>query len=145
MSVCQASNKPAPVTVWDKKFRPALIAGVGLVFLQQVTGQPSVLYYAATIFKEAGLADVAIVGMAAFKLIMTLFTVFTVDKYGRKFLLYIGISLMLLSLIALSIAFKFTPSESDDDGDDDGSKKLSATQIVILIALFTYIGEHAPM
>lgn len=103
------------------------------------------LYYAATIFKEAGLADVAIVGMAAFKLIMTLFTVFTVDKYGRKFLLYIGISLMLLSLIALSIAFKFTPSESDDDSDDDGSKKLSATQIVILIALFTYIGEHAPM
>lgn len=130
------------MTVWDPQFRPALYAGVGLVFLQQVTGQPSVLYYAATIFKDAGLSDVATVGMATFKLIMTLATVFTVDKYGRKLLLYIGISVMLASLCALTIAFQFDKS-SDDDGDDDNdSKNISTTQVFILVALFTYIGGY---
>jgi hypothetical protein len=69
-------TNPAP-PVYSKRFRPALIAGVGLVFLQQVTGQPSVLYYAASIFKDAGLASVATVGVAAFKLIMTMVAVFT--------------------------------------------------------------------
>lgn len=32
----------------------ALIIGVGLVFFQQITGQPSVLYYTVSIFKSAG-------------------------------------------------------------------------------------------
>jgi hypothetical protein len=33
--------------------RRALIAGLGLVLLQQVTGQPSVLYYQESIFRDA--------------------------------------------------------------------------------------------
>lgn len=127
-------------SVWNKKYKAALLAGVGLVFLQQVTGQPSVLYYAASIFDDAGLADAATVGMAAFKLMMTMAAVFTVDRFGRKILLYVGISVMLVALVALSIAFSFVPT-SDDDGDDD-SDSISGTQVVILIALFTYIGGY---
>lgn len=71
------NNQESAPPVYSKRFRPALIAGVGLVFLQQVTGQPSVLYYAASIFKDAGLASVATVGVAAFKLVMTMIAVFT--------------------------------------------------------------------
>jgi MFS family permease len=131
------TEKPS---VWNMKYKSALLAGVGLVFLQQVTGQPSVLYYAATIFDDAGLAGVATVGMAAFKLVMTMTAVFTVDKFGRKILLYTGISVMLVALVALSIAFSFAPASSDDDTDDD--KSVSGVQIAILIALFTYIGGY---
>jgi hypothetical protein len=36
------------------RYRRPLAAGLSLMVLQQVTGQPSVLYYAATIFKAAG-------------------------------------------------------------------------------------------
>eukprot|EP01035_Chromulina_nebulosa_P017396 gene17396-22945_t len=86
---------------------PALVAGVGLVFLQQVTGQPSVLYYADSIFEDVGLDMAASIGVSVFKLFATLFATFTVDKYGRKLLLYIGCSLMLLALFILSIAFLF--------------------------------------
>jgi MFS family permease len=107
-----------------------LIAGIGLVFLQQITGQPSVLYYAAGIFDEAGLAAVATVGVAAFKLIMTMVAVFTVDKFGRKLLLYVGTGIMLISLVALSIAFKFAP-ETDDDNDDD-KKSLNSVQVCVV-------------
>lgn len=124
-------------SVWAKRFRPALIAGVGLVFLQQVTGQPSVLYYAATIFEQAGLADVATVGVAAFKLIMTLIAVFTVDKFGRRLLLFIGITVMLVALVMLTAAFyEYHPS------DDDDSTSIGATQIAILSAMFIYIGGY---
>lgn len=86
---------------------PALVAGVGLVFLQQVTGQPSVLYYADSIFEDVGLDMVASIGVSVFKLIATLFATFTVDNYGRKLLLYIGCSLMFIALLILSIAFLF--------------------------------------
>ena len=132
----QERRQQQPDSVWSKRFRPALIAGIGLVFLQQVTGQPSVLYYAASIFSNAGLASVATVGVAAFKLVMTLITVFTVDRFGRKLLLYIGISVMLVALIALTIGFLFMGS------DDGGGGELSPTQTVVLVAMFIYIGGY---
>lgn len=132
----QTTSQPPPV--YSKRFRPALIAGVGLVFLQQVTGQPSVLYYAATIFKDAGLASVATVGVAAFKLVMTMIAVFTVDYYGRRSLLFIGISCMLVALIALAIAFNFTTTSDDDDE----TKNIGPTQIIILFSMFVYIGGY---
>lgn len=130
------SDEPS---VWDSRFRPALVAGVGLVFLQQVTGQPSVLYYAASIFDDAGLSSVATVGMAAFKLVMTMLAVVTVDRYGRKVLLYTGILVMFVALVALAIAFSQMPT-SDDDTDTDES--ISGTKMVVLVALFTYIGGY---
>lgn len=36
-----------------RNWRPLYI-GLSLMFFQQITGQPSVLYYAATIFQDAG-------------------------------------------------------------------------------------------
>lgn len=51
--------------------------------MNQITGQPSVLYYADTIFDDVGLSSWASVLTAAFKLVATLFAVFTVDKHGR--------------------------------------------------------------
>merc|ERR1719171_2091243 len=71
-----------------------LVVGCGLVFLQQVTGQPSVLYFATNIFKSAGLgSDAALssVGVGLVKLLATLFTVFRVDQFGRRYLLFVGI------------------------------------------------------
>jgi MFS family permease len=93
---------------------PALVAGVGLVFLQQVTGQPSVLYYADSIFEDVGLDKVASIGVSLFKLFATLFATFTVDNYGRKILLYIGVCLMFSALIILVVAFLFPYTSASD-------------------------------
>ena len=123
--------------------RRALIAGLGLVLLQQVTGQPSVLYYQESIFRDAGFGSLAayasvIVGGA--KLLATMFTVLRVDHYGRRPLLFAGISLMLVSLITLSIAFytrDSTTSSSSEDGNADASSDLAS--ILIVIALMVYV------
>merc|ERR1711988_1471661 len=80
--------------------RPLLI-GCGIVFLQQVTGQPSVLYFATNIFKSAGFgsgAAMSSTGLGAVKLLATLFTVWRVDQYGRRFLLFLGIGMMATAL-----------------------------------------------
>lgn len=58
-----------------RNVRPLLI-GSSLMLFQQITGQPSVLYYAAKIFKDAGFASDAdatkvSVVLGFFKLVMT--------------------------------------------------------------------------
>ena len=55
--------------------RPLFI-GLSLIFFQQITGQPSVLYYAGKMFEQAGLKmgqqSAGIAGLlGAFKLLMT--------------------------------------------------------------------------
>merc|ERR1719440_213433 len=85
-------------------YERALMISCGLVFLQQVTGQPSVLYFATDIFEDAGLGTWAPFSSASVgfvKLIATLFTVRQVDRCGRRFHLFIGIAMMVFALVAL--------------------------------------------
>lgn len=112
-AVSQSSSSSDWARLTAPSVWPALVAGVGLVFLQQVTGQPSVLYYADSIFEDVGIDKFASIGVALFKLVATLFATFTVDNYGRKLLLYIGCSLMLVALVMLSVAFMFPYTSAD--------------------------------
>lgn len=62
--------------VLQRRFVWPLLIGLSLMFFQQVTGQPSVLYYATRMFEKAGLnmgqQSTGIAGvLGAFKLFMT--------------------------------------------------------------------------
>ncbi|WRX34641.1 Major facilitator [Theobroma cacao] len=88
-----------------------IIAG-GLVLFQQITGQPSVLYYAGPILQSAGFSAAAdatrlsvLVGL--FKLLMTWIAVVKVDDLGRRPLLIGGVGGIALSLFLLSAYYKF--------------------------------------
>ncbi|PQM43148.1 D-xylose-proton symporter-like 3 chloroplastic isoform X2 [Prunus yedoensis var. nudiflora] len=88
-----------------------IIAG-GLVLFQQITGQPSVLYYAGPILQTAGFSAAAdatrvsvVIGL--FKFVMTGIAVLKVDDLGRRPLLIVGVSGLALSLFLLSAYFKF--------------------------------------
>ncbi|KAI3788079.1 hypothetical protein L2E82_00723 [Cichorium intybus] len=90
----------------------AFVIGGGLVLFQQITGQPSVLYYAGQILQTAGFSAAAdatrvsvIIGV--FKLLMTSVAILKVDDLGRKPLLIGGISGITLSLLLLSAYYKF--------------------------------------
>jgi len=92
--------------VLSSKYRKPLTVGVSLMLFQQITGQPSVLYYAGKIFQDAGFtsADSAtgisiVLGM--FKLLTTGLAVVTVDSWGRRPLLLAGVSGIVFSLIVL--------------------------------------------
>ncbi|KAG6433444.1 hypothetical protein SASPL_105058 [Salvia splendens] len=90
----------------------AFIIGGGLVLFQQITGQPSVLYYAGPILQTAGFAAAAdatklSVVVGVFKLLMTGVAVLKVDDLGRRPLLIGGVGGLAFSLLLLSAYYKF--------------------------------------
>ncbi|SNZ17067.1 MFS transporter, sugar porter (SP) family [Terribacillus aidingensis] len=86
--------------------RPALIAGLGLAFLQQFIGINTIIYYAPSTFTSAGFGNSAAilgtVGIGTVNVLMTLIAIKIVDKVNRKTLLMAGNIGMVVSLIALS-------------------------------------------
>jgi MFS family permease len=106
----EASCLDAQKTRWTDSFAYPKPLGLGLmlVILQQVTGQPSVLYFANTIFQSAGFASASALsssGIGLAKLLATLVTVWRVDNYGRRTLLLVGIAVMLVALLLLAAGF----------------------------------------
>ena len=106
-------NRPA---AWSELLmpglRPALIVGVGLAVLQQVTGINTIIYYAPQIFQKAGLnsattALAATAGIGLVNVLSTLIAIWLVDRVGRKPLLLAGLVGMTLSLAALGVAQRF--------------------------------------
>ncbi|KAK9994020.1 hypothetical protein SO802_023723 [Lithocarpus litseifolius] len=107
----------------------ALTIGGGLVLFQQITGQPSVLYYAGSILQSAGFSaasDATRVSilLGLLKLIMTGVAVLVVDKLGRRPLLLGGVSGMVISLFLLGSYYLF----------------LDDVPVVAVVALLLYVG-----
>ncbi len=88
-----------------------IIIGVLLSVFQQFVGINVVLYYAPEIFKSMGsgkdlsLLQTIIVGSV--NLIFTVLAIFTVDKYGRKPLLFTGALVMAIAMTGLGLTFYF--------------------------------------
>ena len=92
-------------------YTKSLMVGWGIVYLQQITGQPTVLYFTTTIFRSTGLgtssAALSSVGVAAVKVFAMIFAVTRVDEFGRRTLLFLGISIMIVAYFIMAVAFLF--------------------------------------
>lgn len=89
---------------------PALVVGVTLAVLQQITGINTVIYYGPQIFQMAGIgsASASILAQTLVGTVncgMTLVAIFFVDRIGRKPLLYAGLIGMFAALATLAISF----------------------------------------
>ena len=90
--------------------RIALIVGVALAVLQQITGINAVMYYAPEIFKATGagtnsaLIQTIFVGLVNF--LFTILAIWLIDKVGRKALLLVGTGSMMICLIVIGAAFQ---------------------------------------
>jgi SP family arabinose:H+ symporter-like MFS transporter len=89
--------------------RVALIIGLVLPFLSQLTGITTLMYYAPAIFEKAGLGANSAMGSAAiigfFNMIFTVVAIWKIDKWGRKPILiwgFIGLSIALFLIGILS-------------------------------------------
>jgi sugar porter (SP) family MFS transporter len=115
----QAEKKEAGIfsVLGAKWVRPALIIGIGIMLFQQFIGINTIIYYSPTIFEMAGFgADSAnavyeaILPSLPIGLVNVLFTIvsiYLVDRWGRKPLLYLGLIGMIIALVALGIGFTF--------------------------------------
>ncbi len=109
INLALSHEKGTVLQMFEPGLRVALLIGVGLAILQQITGINVVIYYAPEILKsvvresvDAALLQTVLVG--AVNMIFTIIAIWTVDKLGRKPLMLIGASGMGFCLLAMSAA-----------------------------------------
>jgi sugar porter (SP) family MFS transporter len=117
-----------------------VILGVILQLFQQFTGMNVIMYYSTSIFctiggSNANYIATAIVGVVNF--VTTLFTVFVVDKVGRKWLLLSGSFFMFIFILLAGVLIHIFQM------DKEGSKDVVvgyfvALFIVLFVASFAY-------
>jgi len=91
-------------------FRVAVLVGIGLAILQQITGINTIIYYVPTILRMSGypsakaaILGAAIVGVA--NVLITVVSMALVDRLGRRFLLLLSTAGMGLALAFMGAAF----------------------------------------
>lgn len=124
---------------WSELLSPvvkaALLVGVGLAVLQQVTGINTVIYYAPTIVEFTGVDSsagsiLAAVGVGIINVAFTVLALRLLDRAGRRTLLMIGITGMTISLFTLGLAFS---------GDDE----TTLASVVAIGSLMAYVASFA--
>ena len=127
---------------WSELLQPvvkaALVVGVGLAILQQVTGINTVIYYAPTIVEFTGVNSsagsiLAAVGVGVINVGFTLLALRLLDRAGRRTLLFIGVTGMSISLFALGARLQGRrrrqhPRLGDRDRQPDGLRRLLRDQ-----------------
>ncbi|MCB2195698.1 MAG: sugar porter family MFS transporter [Bacteroidetes bacterium] len=95
-------------------FKPAmklvLLIGIVIAITQQITGINAVFFYAPMIFEQSGVGVDASFSQAIWvgltNLIFTFVAIWLIDKIGRKPLLMIGLSGIIISMFVIGMAFK---------------------------------------
>lgn len=121
--------------LFTSSVRPALVVGIGLAILQQVTGINTVIYYAPIIMQSAGIpsasgAILATAGIGAVNVLMTVVSMWLIDRIGRRPLLLIGIAGMAVTLGVLGFAFQ-------------GTARSSASTWLAVISVMAYVASFA--
>jgi sugar porter (SP) family MFS transporter len=116
--------------------RPAMVTGIGLYFFQQFVGINAILYFAPTIFANAGFdtgiaALLATVVIGTLNVAMTILAMRLLDRVGRKPLLSIGFAGMAGSLLAIGLLFMVA-------GESGAGQKW-----LVLLAIMTFIAFFA--
>lgn len=98
--------------LFQPSLRMPMIVGIGLAIFQQITGINTVIYYAPTIFKFAGIsaagpAILAGAGLAAVMWGFHVLAIFLLDRIGRRPLLLAGVAGQIVGLGILGAAFEF--------------------------------------
>ena len=101
-------------SLFQKKYIVPFVLAVVILACNQATGVNSVLAYIVDVLKQAGLdgalANWGDLTVKILNMVITLVAMFLVDRLGRKFLLTIGTSGIIIGL--LGVAFLFYSSES---------------------------------
>ncbi len=103
-------NKVSWTAIFSKWLRVPLIIAVGIMFVQQFTGINTIIYYSPKIFLMSGFADAqaavwASVSVGVVNVAFTILSLFMIDKLGRRKLYFIGLTGLVVALIAMGTCF----------------------------------------
>ncbi len=134
-SITRAPESGRFSDLFAPSLRPALVVGIGLAIFQQITGINTVIYYAPIIIQSAGISSasgaiLATAGIGAVNVLVTILSMWLIDRKGRRPLLLTGIVGMAVTLGLLGFVFRM-PHQSA------GSAWLA------VISMMAYVGSFA--
>jgi MFS transporter, SP family, galactose:H+ symporter len=129
LSKREKEKKKSWKVLLEPRLRRVLLIGIVLSAFQQITGINSVIYFAPQIFLLSGFSKVGVsilasLGIGIVNVLANLFSLWVIDRIGRRKLLLIGIFGMVVSLLIFSIAF-FT--------------HIQGLSLVVIITLLCYV------
>jgi len=132
-SFSREHSKSSFASLFSKKYGFILFIGLTIAFFQQITGINAVMYYAPTIFEQAGgetkAAFMQAVAVGLTNLIFTIIAVNLIDRLGRRTLLIVGAAGMSLALMILGISFNKPVEE--------------VNTVVVLSSILLYVASFA--
>ncbi|CAK8688656.1 unnamed protein product [Clavelina lepadiformis] len=101
----------------DPGLRTPTLLSLGAMYFQQLSGINCVMFYAKTLFQEAGFNNptqlsMALLLIAGVQVLFTFISCLIIDKTGRKILIIIGAVFMTLSLIMFGVYFQLQSAHS---------------------------------
>ncbi|KPV73265.1 uncharacterized protein RHOBADRAFT_65418 [Rhodotorula graminis WP1] len=135
-----ATGKSAIVELFTvaRNRRGALGAGI-VMFMQQCCGINVIAYYSSTIFRQAGFDEItalgATLGFGALNFVMAAPAVWTIDTFGRRFLLLLTFPLMAIFLLMTGMAF-FIP---------EGNARIAVVALGIYLHCMAYSPGEGPV
>jgi len=118
-------------------FKPAmklvLLIGIVIAITQQITGINAVFFYAPMIFEQSGVgvdaafSQAILVGLT--NLVFTIVAIWLIDRLGRKPLLMIGISGIIISMFVIGMAFKSANYSLDSQNITELGKDFSQEKL----------------
>lgn len=105
----EAGQKHSYAALLAPTIRPALIVGMGLFFLQQLSGINAVIYYAPEIFNHAGFDSgktqvLATIGVGTVNFVTTILAMYLIDRMGRRPLLVLGFAGTAATMLLIAFA-----------------------------------------
>ena len=121
-------------------FKPSmklvLIIGIVIAITQQITGINAVFFYAPMIFEQSGVgldasfSQAILVGVT--NLVFTIVAIWFIDRVGRKPLLMIGLTGIIISMLIIGFSFKSATYHFDEATINQISKDLRYEKLHVL-------------
>lgn len=119
----------------QQNLRKPLTIAVVIMLSQQFSGINAVLFYSTSIFRSAGLSQhsavEATLGMSLVNVLMTIVSLFLVDRMGRRTLHMTGLMGMCITSVILALCLGFNPEETTVHG--------SASSILAILSIYIFI------
>ncbi len=106
-----ANSTQIKTSFFQKKYVYPIMLSFLMAFFNQLSGINAVIYYAPRIFEYAHFGkDSSLfisVGIGTVNILSTILGWYLIDRFGRKFLMYVGSFGYIISLIAISLCFVY--------------------------------------